>query len=272
MANARINGVDLHWQLVGDTGDPVVLVHGSWSDHRNWDRAVPALARFCRVVTYDRRGHSKSERPPGQGSVREDVADLAALIEHLGMAPMHVVGNSFGAAIVLRLAASRPDLFRTLIVHEPPLFALLDERRSGNAVESGRKKTRAVLDLLETGQMEAGARRFMETIALGPGTWAQLPGELRETFVLNAPTFLDEERDPESRTMDISTLEGFARPALLTQGDQSESFFPAIMDAVARALPNASRSTLRAAGHVPHVTHPDEYVRTLDTFIRRVAR
>ena len=272
MPNARINGVDLHWQMSGDTGDPIVFVHGSWSDHGNWDRVVPALARSWRVVVYDRRGHSRSERPPGQGSVRDDVADLAALIEHLGIAPAHIVGNSFGAAIVLRLAASRPGLFKTLVVHEPPLLGLLDDRTSGNLLEAARKRTRAVLDLLEMGQMEAGARLFMETIALGPGAWAQLPPERRDTFVRNAPTFLDEERDPESRTMDLATVTRFARPALLTHGDRSEPFFPAIVDAVARALPGASRSTLHGIGHVPHVTHPDEYVRMVESFVRGAGR
>ena len=46
---------------------------------------VPRLAESFRVITYDRRGHSQSERPSAQGSIREDVADLAALIEQLGL-------------------------------------------------------------------------------------------------------------------------------------------------------------------------------------------
>ena len=77
------------------------------------------------MLTYDRRGHSQSERLSGQGSVREDVADLAALIEDLRLAPAWVAGNSFGASITLRLAGERPDLLRGLIAHEPPLLSLL---------------------------------------------------------------------------------------------------------------------------------------------------
>jgi len=103
------------------------MVHGSWGDHHNWDLVAPRLAETHTVLTYDRRGHSQSQRLTSQGSVHDDVADLAALIEQAGIAPAHVVGNSFGASICLRLAAERPELIRSLIVHEPPLVGLIAE-------------------------------------------------------------------------------------------------------------------------------------------------
>src|SRR5262245_6973945 len=99
----RVNGVDLYLESRGESGPPVVMVHGSWGDHHNWDAAAALLAHTRRVTTYDRRGHSASERLDGQGSIREDVGDLAALIEQLGLAPAHVAGNSFGAIVVLNL-------------------------------------------------------------------------------------------------------------------------------------------------------------------------
>jgi pimeloyl-ACP methyl ester carboxylesterase len=122
MPTTQVNGIHIHWEINGAIGDPVVLVHGSWGDHQNWAPVVPALSRAFRVLTSDRRGHSRSERPVGQGSVREDVADLAALLNELGHGPAHIIGNSFGASIVLRLAAERADLFRSAIAHEPPLW------------------------------------------------------------------------------------------------------------------------------------------------------
>src|SRR5712675_530062 len=125
MTTARINGVRLFYEVSGNGEIPLVLVHGSWGSHHNWDMVVPKLAEAFRVLTYDRRGHSESERPTGQGSVREDVADLGALIEHLGLGPAWVAGNSFGASITLRLASERPDLLRGIAAHEPPLFSLL---------------------------------------------------------------------------------------------------------------------------------------------------
>jgi pimeloyl-ACP methyl ester carboxylesterase len=104
------------------------------------------------VLTYDRRGHSQSERPASQGSVHEDVADLAALIEELDLAPAHIVGNSFGGSIVLRLAGERPDLFRSLIVQEPPLFSLLTNEPDGQAMlQTLKARIDAVDELLEAG-------------------------------------------------------------------------------------------------------------------------
>src|SRR5258705_6962614 len=123
----KINDVKLFWELTGDRGEPLVLVHGSWGDHHNWDMIVGELGKTFRVLTYDRRGHSQSERLPGQGSVEEDIEDLVELINHFDLSPAHIAGNSFGAAIVLKTAAKRQDLFRSMIIHEPPLFGILTD-------------------------------------------------------------------------------------------------------------------------------------------------
>src|SRR5687768_12277068 len=89
-----VNGCRLCYQLSGDKGDPLVLVHGSWVSLDHWSLVVPGLAERHRVLAYDRRGHSRRERPPAPDSVHDDVADLAALIEELELAPAWVAGNS----------------------------------------------------------------------------------------------------------------------------------------------------------------------------------
>ena len=126
MSTAQVNSTQLFYELSGSGEIPVVLVHGAWASHHTWDSLVPILAESFRVLTYDRRGHSQSERPTRQGSVREDVADLAALIEYLELAPAWVVGNSQGGLITLRLAGERPELLRGLSLREPPLFSLIE--------------------------------------------------------------------------------------------------------------------------------------------------
>lgn len=268
MPTSRANGVNIYWETAGDTGDPLVLVHGSWGDHQNWASVVPAFARSFRVLTYDRRGHSRSERPAGQGSVRDDAADLAALLDTLGYAPAHVIGNSFGASIALRLAAARPELFRSLSVHEPPLFGLLEgEPDAKAALTLLQERMSAVVSRLMGGDWTEGARAFVETIAFGPGAWPELPEDVRETFVFNAPTWLDETRDPDALEIDLTGLRGFAAPALLTVGDQSAPFFPLVVDRIASVMPRAERRTYAGAGHVPHLSHPDEYVRVVTEFV-----
>jgi pimeloyl-ACP methyl ester carboxylesterase len=278
MPITTINGVRLFWEQHGESGAPLVLVHGSWGDHHNWDAVVPGLARSFRVFTFDRRGHSQSERVPTQGSIQEDVADLAEFITTNNLAPAHIAGNSFGAAITLKGAAARPSLFASATVHEPPLMGMLADDPLLPLIG---ERVGTVLRTLEAGDLEGGARQFVENVALGPGMWEKLPPDMRQTFVFNAPTWMDEMReqlsDPTAvtrvMTVDLPRLATFTQPLLITRGDQSPPFFSAILDKIAAAVPQVQQYTFRGAGHVPHLTHADEYVRVVTDFIRRdVAR
>ena len=264
-----MNGVRVYWEQHGDNGAPLVLVHGSWGDHHNWDLVAPRLGRRYRVFTYDRRGHSQSERLEAQGRIEEDVDDLAALVTEHRLAPVFVAGNSYGAAITLKLAAKRPELFAGAIVHEPPLIGMLDDESMLSAV---RQRIGAVIATLKAGDLEAGARQFVETVALGPGMWDQLSPEMRQTFVFNALTWLDEMNEPESvMSVDLLRLAEFRGPLLLTNGDQSPPFFGLILHKIAIAVTDVERHTFRGGGHVPHLTHADEYVSVVTDFIDRAA-
>lgn len=269
MATAKVNGIQLYYELNGTGAVPLVLVHGSWDSHHDWDLVVPRLADAFRVLTYDRRGHSQSERAAGQGSVREDVADLAALIEHLGLGPAWVVGNSFGASITLRLAGERPELFQGLIAHEPPLFSLLgDDPTLAPLLAEVHQKIGAVVERIASGDHAGAAEQFVETVALGPGAWTQLPPEVRQTLIENAPTFLDEASDAEALDFDLEWLRAFSRPSLLTRGDQSPPTFAPVVAWLAETLPRAEVMMLPGAGHVPHATHPEAYVEAIMAFTR----
>jgi pimeloyl-ACP methyl ester carboxylesterase len=270
MATAQVNGVRLYYELNGTGGVPLVLVHGSWSSHESWGLVIPRLADSFRVLTFDRRGHSQSERPAGQGSVREDVADLAALIEHLEFLPAWVAGNSFGASIALRLAGERPELFRGLIAHEPPLFTLLgDDPVLTPMLAQVKQRVGAVVARIASGDHAGAAEQFVETVALGPGMWAQMPRKMRQVLVENAPTFLDEANDPEQLGFDLEWISGFSRPALLTLGDHSPPSFAPVIARLAKALPRAEVHTFPGAGHIPHATHPDAYVEAIIAFTRK---
>jgi pimeloyl-ACP methyl ester carboxylesterase len=193
------------------------------------------------------------------------------LIEELDLAPAHMVGSSMGGSIVLRLAGERPDLFRSLIVNEPPLMSLLASEPDGQAMlQTIKGRIDAVVELLEAGDMEGGVRQFVETIAFSPGMWEQIPPEIKKIVIFNAPTFLDEIRDPEALSIDLARLGRFSHPALLTHGEQSPPFFPAIVEKVAHVLPQSERKTFLGAGHEPEDTHPEDYVATLTEFISRV--
>lgn len=126
----------------------------------------------------------------------------------------------------------------------------------------------SVVAQLRAGDIAGGTRRFVEEIALGPGAWEQLPEEVRQRNMNNAPTFLDELQDAEWANLDVSALSSFSSPALLTQGDQSPPWFPKIMSKLAGAIDGAERLTFAGAGHVPQLTHPHEYVRAVVEFVQ----
>jgi len=264
-----VNGVRLACEIHG-TGDiPLVMVHGSWLSRRTWDPMIPQLAESFRVVTYDRRGHGESEQPSRQGSVREDIADLAALIEHLGLAPAWVAGQSFGGSITLRLAGERPDLLLGITAHEPPLFALVaDDPAVAPMLESFAQLIAAVKERIASGDHAGAAEQFVEE-GLGEGLWAKFPPWFRQIVIENAPTYLDEANDPDQLAFNLEWIRGFARPALLTNGDQSPPVFPPVITKLVDAMPSAEVQEFTGAGHPIMVEQPDHYAEAITAFIRR---
>ena len=103
-------------------------------------------------------------------------------------------------------------------------------------------------------------------IALGPGAWDTLPQPVRATFIQNAPTFLDETTDPEGLTIDLGSLRNLGSPALITLGSASPPFFRPIAESVAQALPRGTTHVFEGAGHLPHVSHPEDYVQIVQRF------
>lgn len=117
------DGCRLHIQI-NDFSDPwtktetVLLIHGLAESGHAWFGWVPTLSRKMRVVRADIRGYGQStpmERDyPWSLDVLAD--DIAAIIEHLGDGPVHIVGARIGGTIGVRAAAKRPDLVKTLTV------------------------------------------------------------------------------------------------------------------------------------------------------------
>lgn len=271
MSQIEVNGVRLYYELHG-SGEPLVLVHGSWSDADTWGFVLARLAESFRVLVYDRRGHSRSDRLGTPGSVDEDGDDLAALLEALDLAPAHVVANSFGANIALRLACRRPEVFRSLSCHEPPLWSLLEDDPASLALlQRGAASLESVGRRIAEGDHEGAAEQFVDEVAFGPGAWAtQVPEPLRAVFVDNAPTFLDELRDPDQLSIDQDRVTRLVPPVRFTQGSQSPPTFPAVIDRLARLVPHATRETIQGAGHVPHLATPERFVEATARWIGSV--
>ena len=104
----------------------MILVHGGISDFRTWNAIEDRLAAHFRVVVYSRR--DAWPNPPNdevQNDLwQKDIGDLEAIINTLGLSPVHLVGNSAGAYVGLLLARRKPELFRSLILEEPPVIPI----------------------------------------------------------------------------------------------------------------------------------------------------
>jgi 3-oxoadipate enol-lactonase len=101
---------ELHYEVDGPAGSPVVLLGGSLgSTHEMWEPQVPALAERFRVVRYDHRGHGKSPVTGGRFELADLGGDVLALLDRLGAPRAHLVGLSLGGMVSMWLAAHAPE-------------------------------------------------------------------------------------------------------------------------------------------------------------------
>jgi pimeloyl-ACP methyl ester carboxylesterase len=118
-ATADANGIKTNY-LEGGTGDPVVLIHGSGpgvTSYANWRLVLPALAENFRVLAPDMVGFGFSERPANiQYGVQTWADQVVGLMDTLELPTAHLVGNSFGGAIALRIATQHPDRVGKLVL------------------------------------------------------------------------------------------------------------------------------------------------------------
>jgi pimeloyl-ACP methyl ester carboxylesterase len=269
MPPLETHGAAIDYRQAG-SGAPLVLVHGSWGDRQIWELVRPGLERSFTTIAYSRRGHGHST---GRGSLDDDVADLATLIEHLDAAPAHLAGNSLGATICLRLVASRPDLVASVSAHEPPLFGLLAGDPAWQpGVQELQRRVGGVLELIQQDRTPEAAERFVEDVALGPGAWGLLPPNERQRFIRHAATFVDENADPTMYEIELASLADATTPALLTAGAASPPLFEPVLERLAATLLRAKRHRFPEAGHLPHITHPDEYLDAITDFAARTTR
>ena len=108
----EVPGGRLYYEAEG-AGHPLLLIPGGLGSLRMWDGQVPTFAERYRVIRFDPRGFGRTETDAVPFS---NLADAAAVLEHVGATSSHVVGQSRGAIIALDLAIERPDLVDSLVL------------------------------------------------------------------------------------------------------------------------------------------------------------
>jgi len=141
MPSAKINGIDLYYEVHGD-GPPLLLSHGVGSNHLHWWQQIPLLSRKFQVITFDHRGFGFSG-DDGRGP-DEFVADMAGLLDHLKLDKVAIAGQSMGGITSAGFATQHPKRVSALILscsgggivpvrHAPSMKGALEE--SANYLE-----------------------------------------------------------------------------------------------------------------------------------------
>lgn len=112
-----VNGVQLAYVDFGGKGLPLLALHGHFSRGGTFTRLADALQARWRVVALDQRGHGWSDTPEDY-SRQSYVQDVVAVIEHLNLAPVVILGHSLGGVNAYQLAARYPELVRALIIED----------------------------------------------------------------------------------------------------------------------------------------------------------
>jgi pimeloyl-ACP methyl ester carboxylesterase len=112
---ANVNGLKMYYEIHG-TGQPLVLLHGSFGTVEGWGKVLPTLAKTRQVIVVELQGHGRTadiDRPITYPQLAEDTA---ALLKELKIKNADVFGYSMGGGIAFHLAAKHPELVRRLAV------------------------------------------------------------------------------------------------------------------------------------------------------------
>lgn len=232
-------------------GDPVLLSHSLFFDHTMFDALTAHLvAAGHRVIAHDHRNQGASS-PGSRDDVHVDrlTQDTAELVEHLGLAPVHVAGNSLGGFVALRLAARRPDLVRTVTA----MGSSAEEEHSlaefGPLVEKlGDVGAAPLVDVLMHIMFgDTSLARGGPVVEHWRARMAGLP-----------PSIADSAYQTIHRDSIVAELAGCTVPVLAIAGAEDHAYPPPISDRNIAAATGGRSVTLDAAGHSVALEQPEQ--------------
>jgi len=256
MPAADIGGVRLSYDVAGE-GEPVVLVCGTGQPAFTWQLyQVPALvAAGYRVVTFDNRGMAPSESPAPPYTVAGMAADLAGLIEHLGIAPARVAGFSLGAFITQELALARPELVRAAVMmgtfgrqdamRQAVIDSWLEMDHSGIVLPRLYDAVQAAFFLFSPATLDDddAVRRYLE-LSMSMPPW-EGPGRLGQH---QADRAYDER---------LEALAGVSVPCTVIAFEHDVLTPPRLCREVAGAIPGCRYVEIPGTGHIGPLEHPE---------------
>ena len=238
---------------VTGSGPAVLLLHAGLGDRTMWDAQVPALADAFTVIRMDARGFGETRKPPVRYS---PVADVLAVLDHLGVEQAHVIGVSMGSQTAIDLAVAAPERVASLVAAGA---------RTGVPVSPElRAGWDHVNELYEAGDI-AGANEYELRM------WVDGPGRTPEMI---DPVFRDRVRGMNGALLDRDDYEGdeieldppaaerlgeITAPTLIVYGDQDIADVQRAGPPLAQAIPGARLVVMPNASHLPQMEQPEAF-------------
>jgi pimeloyl-ACP methyl ester carboxylesterase len=242
------DGVRLHYES-GGSGPPILLSHGYSATSRMWQGQVEALADRYQVITWDMRGHGQSDSPddPAAYSEAHTVADMAAILDALGIERAVIGGLSLGGYMSLAFHLAHPSRVRALM-----LFDTGPGYRNPAGREAWNRTAEARAVAFETRGLEA----------LGAGAEVRIAQHRSARGLALAARGMLAQFD--SRV--IESLETIRVPTLVLVGERDEPFLGAT-DYMAAKIPGARKVVIPAAGHAANIDNPPAFNAAVADFL-----
>ena len=268
-----VDGVKLRYLEAG-SGPPLLLLHGHEQSATSWRWVLPVLARTHRVLALSLPGHGGSAPAVGGYAPGADLAPLvAAFLDTVGVGPLHVVGNSVGGVVALRLALADLARVQTLTLVDSaglgravhPLLALatlpmigelaiMISRMPGGAVQ----RTSMSAAMLFAQPSRVPKEFLTEQHALG-----QRRGQLEASTAM-ARALFDATGQREVLLDQLPTL---TMPTLVMWGERDYLLPASQAQAAVDRLPHGRLALFAECGHLPHVECPDRFATVLSDWL-----
>ncbi|WP_274629946.1 3-oxoadipate enol-lactonase [Arvimicrobium flavum] len=259
MKFARVNGVVLHYELTDRSDLPVLVFSNSLgTDLRIWDMVAERLADRYRILRYDKRGHGLSEITPAPYNLIDHVEDLTALLAHLSISRVAVVGLSVGGLIAQGIAARHPDLVAALVLSNTAHKIGTEDSWNERIKTVSEKGIAAIADgVLE--RWFSPAYRSPDNADFA-GYAAMLRRSPVEGYLGTCAAIRDADLTESTRALAV--------PVLCIAGEHDGATPPDLVRSTAALVKGAEFRIIADAGHIPCVEQPDAVASLVAGFLK----
>jgi pimeloyl-ACP methyl ester carboxylesterase len=265
------DGVKLYYEETG-RGAPVIFVHEFAGDHRSWEPQMRHFGQRYRAIAFNARGYPPSDVPEAVSaySQRRAADDIAAVLDHLGIARAHVVGLSMGGFATLHFG------FR----HVARALSLSVCGCGYGADPATREAFRAEGANTVAFIREQGMRAFADRYAFGPTRvqfqnkdprgFAEFQAQLAEHSALgSANTQAGVQRERPSLYDLVAEMKALSVPTLIVTGDEDwPCLEPGLL--MKRHIASAGLAVMANCGHGINLEDPDGFNRIIGDFLGQV--